>query len=168
LAIDPANYRHLYVGNDLGVFVSADYGETWVPWKEDMPTAALIMDLSISLSNRRIRAVTHGNGVYERALLPPDGLGISGRGAKGAIGLAARGNHLEFSLPRKARVAVEILSADGKRVRAFPGREYGAGAHRLAWDGRDASGHAVAPGTYLVRLRAGNAEKSAQWRWEGP
>jgi flagellar hook assembly protein FlgD len=95
-------------------------------------------------------------------------LGISGRGAKGAIGLAARGNHLEFSLPRKARVAVEILSADGKRVRAFPGREYGAGAHRLAWDGRDASGHAVAPGTYLARLRAGNAEKSAQWRWEGP
>ena len=70
VAIDPANHRTIYVGNDLGVFVSVDYGQTWAQWKDGMPTAALVMDLSLSISNRRIRAVTHGNGVYERDMLP--------------------------------------------------------------------------------------------------
>ena len=70
LVIDPANHRTIYLGNDIGVFVSVDYGQSWVQWKEGMPSAALVMDLSLSISNRKIRAVTHGNAVFERGMLP--------------------------------------------------------------------------------------------------
>jgi MYXO-CTERM domain-containing protein len=72
VAIDPANPRTVYLGNDLGVFVSVDGAATWTPWKDGMPTAALVMDLSFSLSNRKIRAVTHGNAVFERGMLAAD------------------------------------------------------------------------------------------------
>ncbi len=67
--IDPDNYRHIYVGNDFGVYVSTDYGSTWKALKDGMPTAVLVMDLVVSPSDKKIRAVTHGNGVYERSLL---------------------------------------------------------------------------------------------------
>jgi MYXO-CTERM domain-containing protein len=70
LVIDPASPNTIYVGNDLGVFVSVDGAATWTPWKDGMPTAALVMDLSLSISNRKIRAVTHGNAVFERGMLP--------------------------------------------------------------------------------------------------
>ena len=34
-----------------------------------------------------------------------------------------------------------------------------AGAHEVAWDGRDDAGRAVAGGVYAVRLRAGDGEQ---------
>jgi hypothetical protein len=47
-----------------------DYGETWLSFNAGLPEAVLVMDLSIQDSGRKIRAATHGNGVYERSLLP--------------------------------------------------------------------------------------------------
>jgi hypothetical protein len=68
--IDPEDPRNLYVGDDLGVWVSTDFGATWSSFNASLPEAVLVMDLSISESDRKIRAVTHGNGVFERSLLP--------------------------------------------------------------------------------------------------
>jgi len=69
-AIDPEDPKNIYIGNDLGVWVSIDYGITWSSFNDGLPEAVLVMDLSIQDSGRKIRAVTHGNGVYERSLLP--------------------------------------------------------------------------------------------------
>jgi hypothetical protein len=71
IAVDPVDHRILYVGNDLGVWASTDYGSTWNVFCEGLPEAVMVIDLSISDSNRLLRAATHGNGVYERTLLPP-------------------------------------------------------------------------------------------------
>jgi photosystem II stability/assembly factor-like uncharacterized protein len=71
IAVDPVDHRIIYVGNDIGVWVSTDYGSSWNVFCEGLPEAVMVMDLSISESNRMLRAATHGNGVFERALLPP-------------------------------------------------------------------------------------------------
>jgi len=71
IAVDPMDHRILYVGNDLGVWASTDFGLTWNVFCEGLPEAVMVMDLSISDSDRLLRAATHGNGVYERTLLPP-------------------------------------------------------------------------------------------------
>jgi hypothetical protein len=91
LAIDPRNSRIVYAGTDLGVFVSAAGGGSWSPFMTGMPTA-MVTDLTIfaPLPRRsrplpgevdqadiatpekvpfKIRASTHGNGVYERDLV---------------------------------------------------------------------------------------------------
>jgi subtilisin family serine protease len=57
-----------------------------------------------------------------------------------------------FQLGRGQDVRVVVYDLKGRRVRAFVLGQLGAGAHAVGWDGRDASGHDVAAGVYLVRL----------------
>ena len=70
VVVDPEDPKNIYAGNDLGVWVSTDYGSTWSSFSGSLPEAVLVMDFSVSESDRKIRAVTHGSGVWERSLLP--------------------------------------------------------------------------------------------------
>jgi hypothetical protein len=67
--IDPLNPTVVYVGTDIGMFVSSDARGGWSAWNNGFPEAVLISDLTISPTNRTIRAATHSNGVYERAMI---------------------------------------------------------------------------------------------------
>lgn len=67
--IDPLYPDRIYVGNDLGVFVSLDAGDSWQTFNDGLVDAVIVMDLSISLPNRKLRCVTHGSGVFERSLI---------------------------------------------------------------------------------------------------
>ena len=68
IVIDPNNTSNLFFGNDLGVYFSPDAGQTWFEYINGLPQASMILDLSIVRSSNRIRAVTHGNGIYEAAI----------------------------------------------------------------------------------------------------
>ena len=65
---------------------------------------------------------------------------------------------VEFSLARSAETTVEVLDAAGALVRRLESGHRSAGTHRIAWDGRRASGESAPPGVYVVRLRAGAAQ----------
>ena len=69
IVIDPWNSQHLYVGNDIGVYVSTDGGATWQDFHNGLPEAVIAMDVNISLQNRKLRVATHGNGAYQKPLL---------------------------------------------------------------------------------------------------
>lgn len=70
VTVDPNNTEHVYVGNDIGVFFSQDGGESFVPWNEGLFTdAVLVMDLSVSPVNQKLRIASHGNGAFERDLV---------------------------------------------------------------------------------------------------
>ena len=95
-------------------------------------------------------------------------LSISGLSAARAGGRSA-GNAMEFSfaLTREASVTAEITTLGGKLVSTVEsGRAAGVGETRLLWNGRSASGAAIAPGPYLVRVRARgeNGEPAVQTR----
>jgi len=55
VAVDPEDPKNIYIGNDLGVWVSTDYGITWFSFNDGLPEAVLVMDLSIQESGRKIR-----------------------------------------------------------------------------------------------------------------
>ncbi len=67
----------------------------------------------------------------------------------------AAGTRLAFALPEAAELSAEVFDVRGRRVARLAERAYPAGEHALRWDGRDASGRAVAPGLYVVRVVAG-------------
>jgi hypothetical protein len=70
ITIDPLNTSIIYLGNDIGIYVSIDGGLNWQEFNDGLTDASFVMDISISPSNRKLRLATHGKGVYERAMLP--------------------------------------------------------------------------------------------------
>ncbi len=65
LALDPEVPERIYVGNDLGVFVSSDRGASWQAMSRGLPSAVMVFDLVFFAPDRLLRAGTHGNGAYE-------------------------------------------------------------------------------------------------------
>ena len=59
---------------------------------------------------------------------------------------------LRFTLVRSGRLSAKVYDAGGKEVRALFSGEKRAGAHTLAWDGRDNAGRAAASGVYHIQL----------------
>lgn len=70
ITIDPLNTSIMYLGNDIGIYVSIDGGQNWQPFNDGLIDATFVMDISISPFNRKLRLATHGKGIYERDMLP--------------------------------------------------------------------------------------------------
>jgi len=68
ISIDPAFPNDVYVGNDVGVFVSHDAGASWESFNAGLPEAVMVTDLAISPMDRSLRVGTHGNGMWKRQL----------------------------------------------------------------------------------------------------
>lgn len=60
-----------------------------------------------------------------------------------------------FELGATGAVTLDVYALDGSHVKNLASGTMAAGPHRTEWDGRDDGGRAVATGTYLARLRAG-------------
>lgn len=69
---------------------------------------------------------------------------------------------LRFVQPRAGAARLAIYDAAGRRLRELALPAGPAGERSLAWDGRDAAGHAVASGVYLYRLEAADALRSGR------
>ncbi len=63
---------------------------------------------------------------------------------------------IKFTLPRAAKVRLEIFNILGQRVRTLVNGKLPAGVRQVQWDGRNDAGQAMASGVYIYRLRAGN------------
>lgn len=162
--VDHENPSHIYVGNDLGVFVTTDNGSTWQEFREDLPTAVLVMDLSVSPSNRKLRAVTHGNGVYERSLISSTPVPVNGQDASIASYELYQNypnpfnpsTEIAFAIPKSSYVTLKIYNISGQEIRTLVTNGYTAGKFKVSWDGKDNSGRNAAGGTYIYRLEADN------------
>jgi len=63
---------------------------------------------------------------------------------------------IEYSLPERSNVTIEIYNVLGQRVQTLVNREESAGSYTVTWDGSDASGKPAATGLYLYRFQAGD------------
>ncbi len=158
VAIDPEYPQNIYVGNDLGVWVSIDNGLTWNPLQNGMPAASIVLDFSILKETRKIRAVTHGNGIYEKSLLPPEPGYIDFDVKIPLNPLLDVRNYpnpfrerttISFHLPQSSAVVLEIYNSLGELVKTFPNTYYLSGYVEIEWDGRTEYGEQCPPGIYF-------------------
>ena len=64
---------------------------------------------------------------------------------------------IQFSLPRAAETALDVLDVNGRRVRRLLSRgALEAGAHSVSWDGRDEGGARSPAGVYFLQLSSGD------------
>ena len=67
---------------------------------------------------------------------------------------------LTYELQDTARVRIEVFDVQGRLVQVLDRRTESGGPHVAVWDTRRSDGRKVGPGIYLLRLRAGKAERS--------
>ncbi|NUO82997.1 T9SS type A sorting domain-containing protein, partial [candidate division KSB1 bacterium] len=162
VTVDPLFPEHIYFGNDLGVYVSVNGGGTWQEWREGLPTAVLVMDLTISPRNRKLRVATHGNGVWERALLEAPDVSVD-EPPQNVVSFRLEQNYPNpFSLQRRemTTIAYELKIASdvqlalynvmGQEVARLQEGMVSAGRHAIRFDGNK-----LAAGAYFYRLRVG-------------
>ena len=66
---DPSNAKILYVGTDMGVFVTTDGGATWNVLGGNLPPV-FVLDLVIQPRDRLIAIATHGRGMWVLDAVP--------------------------------------------------------------------------------------------------
>lgn len=66
--------------------------------------------------------------------------------------------HLRYSLPRDAKVRIEVLDVLGRHVRTLRSGQGSAGSEDVDWDLRDDRGAAVRSGTYLMFAHLGETQ----------
>ena len=65
--LDPDAPDTVFVGTDVGVYVSRDGARTWSAYAEGMPIMPVI-DLSVDRGHRKIYAATFGRSIYAAGL----------------------------------------------------------------------------------------------------
>lgn len=104
-----------------------------------------------------------GSAVFRNGRIRLSGSGMSPAGSPDASGrldlLAPRPNPssgpavLSFELAHPGEATLELFDIHGRRVRTLLRGTQAAGLHAVPFDGRDAGGHRLNAGLYLIRLR---------------
>jgi hypothetical protein len=67
---DRRNAELLFVGTEMGVFVTFDAGKQWRPFGTGLPPFALVKDLLIHPRENDLVAATHGRGLFTTDITP--------------------------------------------------------------------------------------------------
>jgi photosystem II stability/assembly factor-like uncharacterized protein len=156
VTVDPDNPDVIYVGTDLGIYVSPNGGANWEPFTSGMPMA-MVNDLKVYGPGRKLRAATHGNGAYERDLYDPIVIGVEGTTAAvtPSATLTVRPNPLradsriEFRLPESGHVRLALFDVQGRRVALLLDEPRMTGTSRVPIDASRLS-----PGVYYAKLES--------------
>jgi photosystem II stability/assembly factor-like uncharacterized protein len=154
VVIDPLYPQNVYVGNDLGVYVTTNSGANWYEFRSGMPYA-LVFDLTIVYPNRHIRATTHGNGVYERSLVQnPVGLVSQHNEIPKEFGLSQNypnpfnpSTNIKFAVSKESNVAIKVYDINGREIFTLVNEKLKAGSYSLKWDAS-----VYSSGVYFYRM----------------
>ncbi|MDX1531473.1 MAG: DUF5666 domain-containing protein, partial [Rhodothermales bacterium] len=133
------------------------------PGNAPLPAAALVAG-----QRAEVRAVQRGTATVATKirLLETSGTSVAAEDDAPSVPAAfvLHGNYpnpfnpqttIAFELKTPQAVSLVVYDAAGREVVRLVEGELGAGAHRVAWDGRNEQGRMAASGVYLYRLRAG-------------
>lgn len=160
IAIWEKNPDVVFVGTDIGVYVSDDGGLNWRPAGEGLPNV-VIDDLRIT-DEDVVYAATHGRGMWmttavlstkdEAARRRPLMFGL-GQNYPNPVhgGSEALQTTVPFTLAKAGRVTVSIYDAQGKLLRTALDEHREAGSQQAV-----VSASGLHPGAYFYELRSGS------------
>jgi hypothetical protein len=178
---DPANPDILYVGSDLGVYVSLNGGGEWhaLPGG-DLPTT-FFHDLVVHPEEDILVAATHGRGIWALDVRPIQSLTPATMAdpvhlfdieevtlPQGFRGAATSASFRYWVGQPGGQAVIRIMDSRGATVRELSGPG-GEGLHTVTWDltletapgapqGRMGRAPRVEPGEYTVSVSIGGAE----------
>lgn len=151
--INPNNSQQLFVGNDIGVYASFDGGQNWEPYGEGPADAVMVMDLSWSEANQKMRIATHGLGAYQVDLVEPTST-INKPGSGETVSLenlfpnpAQSDVTASWSMPSKGKGTIRMYDTQGKAIRNILSKTWYAGSQQVEIPVGDLAG-----GAYVLVL----------------
>ncbi len=164
---DPKHPEILYVGTDLGVYVTLNGGATWSALAGNFPTT-FVSDIVIQPREDIMIASTHGRGLWafdvryiyqvlesggnSALLFAPESVALSRYRPMPAS--------LVYYLPAAGQASLRITDAGGKEIVTLKA-ESSAGYHHTSWSpNQDEAGEPLKPGDYTVTLIYGDKEIS--------
>ena len=165
LVIDPTDPQTIFVGTDLGVWVTRNLGAGWYSLGEGMPLQT-IFDLTLQASTRQLFAFTHGRSAWRLDLagLPPASVPAA---PAPRLALSApwpnpapEAVRMSLETSRDAIAEVVIYDIVGRRISTLHEGPIAAGKHEFVWDRRDVRGHRAGAGVYFVRALVGGAMRT--------
>lgn len=163
-AVDPRNSDYLYLGSDIGAFVSEDGGVSWALLGDGLP-AVPVYDLKLfeDETRRFLVAGTHGRSMYtlDLANVPPLVPAAVDDEAPIPQAVALEAGYpnpfttqttLTYRLAARAEVRLEVYDILGRRVATLFEGVASPGAHTAVWDASTA-----ASGAYVARLTVASA-----------
>lgn len=129
--------RHSHDGDDQD-------GDHMTVSIDDQATSGSAADTDTDAGDDRDDADTEGATVGAATAAPVQA-GLQVMQSRGS-------NRLQFSVPRVARVKLELFDVKGRRVRTLVDQDAAAGTFSSAWDGRDDNGASVSDGVYFAHF----------------
>ncbi len=147
-------------GTSTGIYSTVWRGPGQVTWVQEAPETignAVVDDLMVRLSDRKVVAGTHGRGIYSVIVpattdVPVASSTFLGQNVPNPFNPVTE---ISFSLTAAGQARLAVYDISGRLVRVlWDGvREYG--DHTVSWDGTDTGGRSVGAGVYLYRLEYG-------------
>ncbi len=168
VCVDPGYPSNIYVGTDLGVYRTTNGGTTWETFFDGMPYS-MVLDVGISKLDRRLRAATFGNGVYQRKLEPSIPVNVKLVDATVPTNFFLSQNYpnpfnpttnFELHVAAREYISLSIFDVSGKEVAKIVNEQKDAGVYKVQWNanavstGMSAKG-GYASGVYFARMNAG-------------
>jgi hypothetical protein len=162
LAVTPNG--ELWVGTGLeGVFRSDDGGASWSAFNDGFGSSLPSVS-ALALHDVYVYAGTTYRGLFRSPTDPT--LSVPDATAAATRLLAPRPNPFsaeaivtyEIATPGAARI--DVFAVDGRHVRTLLDGVRPAGRDRVVWDGQDARGRRVSPGSYVVRVETAHGASS--------
>jgi len=159
--IEANNENHLYVGIDIGVYLSIDGGTTWEYASEDIPFMP-VMDFDfVKYGNIcKLRVGTNGRSAYETEWNAVDieSDDIINPVPLSSFSLAQNYPNpfnpitvIKYSIPKESVVKLEILNILGEQVELLVNENKIAGTYEAVWNSSN-----LASGIYFYRMKSGN------------
>ena len=162
ILIDPLNTDHIYVGNDLGVYHSDNGAASWRALPSGFLDATLVIHLSISPANRKLRIATHGHGIYQCDLLYEPSVNVTELGTKDRFHLATWPNpfddelHIALTSDKIAEVELDLIDISGKKIESL----FSGSAVENKNITLNLAHLKLTPGAYFLTAKAGQAKSS--------
>lgn len=163
IALDYTNENTIYLGTDVGAFVSFNKGESWEVLGEGLPVVS-VYDLKIHPVTNYLIAGTHGRSMYKLDLDKITGVSEPQSTIVDGYELAQNypnpfnpSTTISFTIPKEEFVNISIYNTNGELVKTLADGVYNAGTHKTIWYSENNHGRKAASGVYLYKLTAGNS-----------
>ncbi|MEL6822069.1 MAG: FlgD immunoglobulin-like domain containing protein, partial [Calditrichota bacterium] len=144
IAIDPLVDDAIYIGTDVGAYVSFDAGGNWEVLGTGMPLVT-VFDMKIHPNQHFLVAGTYGRSMYKMDLSPLTGIGDDE--TPGLVeGFKLEQNFpnpfnpsttIRYSLEKANTVSLKVFNTLGQEVRTIVSSQQAAGEYSVEWNGRD-------------------------------